>query len=84
MRLIIAFCLLSLRAFAADNPPTVVRTDCYVVRGTNAQALQASLAQRRPFAYNAHTEWYIDWNYAFLIKPDECTLRSFDVRVQIR
>ena len=84
MHLILLFCLLGTSAFASDAVTKVIRTDYYEVSGTNAAALLAAMKAHRPFTNNAYTDWYIDWNYEFLTRPNECVLRSFDIRVQIR
>jgi predicted secreted Zn-dependent protease len=68
----------------AKQTPNVIRTDFYEVRGTSAEALLASLNANRPFTNHASTEWRVDWNYDYLLKPNECVLRSFNVRVRVR
>ena len=68
----------------AKQISSVVRTDYYEVRGATAEALLASLRAHKRFTNYAATEWHIDWNYDYLLKPDECILRSFNVRVLIR
>jgi predicted secreted Zn-dependent protease len=84
MRILLVLCLLGIKALAGDEVAKVIRTDYYEVSGTNAEALLASMKEHRPYAHNAYTDWHIDWNYEFLIKSNECVLRSFDTRIQIR
>ena len=64
--------------------PNVIRTDFYEVRGVTAEALLASMSANRPYTNHASTEWRVDWNYDYLLKPNECVLRSFNVRVRVR
>jgi predicted secreted Zn-dependent protease len=68
----------------AKQIPSVIRTDYYEVRGATAEALLASMRVHQLSTNHASTDWHIDWNYECLIKPDECILRSFNVRVLIR
>ena len=68
----------------AKQIPNIIRTDYYEVRGATAPALLASMRANQPFAKHASTEWHVDWNYDWLLKPDECILRSFSVRVRVR
>ncbi|MGO8932047.1 MAG: DUF922 domain-containing protein [Limisphaerales bacterium] len=68
----------------ARQNPTILRTDYYKVRGTTAEALLASIKANRPFTTDASTEWRIDWNCEYLLKPDECILRSFSTQVRVR
>jgi predicted secreted Zn-dependent protease len=68
----------------ARQLPDSIRTDYYEVRGTNAEALLASMKARQPSSTHASTEWRIDWDYEWQQKPDECILRSFTTRVRVR
>jgi predicted secreted Zn-dependent protease len=67
-----------------EAAPTVYRTNYYEINGTNLAALFRSIDARSPFApYSDNTDWQIHWDYAFLFKPKQCVLRSFDVRVDV-
>jgi predicted secreted Zn-dependent protease len=68
----------------ARELPSNIRTDYYEVRGTNAEALLASMNAHGSSTNHASTQWRVDWDYDFVIKPDECILRSFSTRVRIR
>jgi predicted secreted Zn-dependent protease len=68
----------------ARQIPNIVRTDYYEVHGTSAAALLASMRANHPSTNHASTEWRIDWNCEYLLKPDECILRSFSTRVRVR
>jgi predicted secreted Zn-dependent protease len=68
----------------ARQIPNIIRTDYYKVRGITAEALLASMKANQPSTNHASTEWRIDWDYEYLIKPDECILRSFSTRVRVR
>jgi len=68
----------------ARQLPNIIRTDCYEVHGTNAEALLASMNPHQPSSTHASTEWRIDWNYECQQKSDECILRSFTTRVRVR
>lgn len=81
---ILVFVLCTADACAGEAVGKVVRTDYYEVRGTNVDSLLGAMQTSRPFTNNAFTEWFVDWNYEFLLKTDGCDLRSFDTRVQIR
>jgi predicted secreted Zn-dependent protease len=98
-RLIIAAGVVATLELAAQSAPALkapppretdrqisntLRTDYYEVRGTNAEALLASLKANQPSKNHASTDWRIDWNFEYLIKPDECILRSFSARVRVR
>ncbi len=72
------------RSTADDRVLLVVRKDFYTVEGDSASELLQSMKKRRPFNHNAYTDWHINWNYSFLIKPGKCQLTSFDVNVQVR
>ena len=84
MHLFLAFFLSTVCALADGKVTSVVRTDYYEVSGNDVQALVSSMKKQRYFSHNAYTEWYVDWNYEFLTKPEKCILQSFDTRVQIR
>jgi predicted secreted Zn-dependent protease len=63
---------------------TVYRTNYYEVNGTNLAALLRSIDARSPFSpCSDNTDWGVHWDYAFLFKPKECVLRSFDARVDV-
>jgi predicted secreted Zn-dependent protease len=64
--------------------PNVIRTEFYEVRGATVAALLASMSANQPFTNHASTEWRVDWSFEYLVKPDECILRSFNVRVRVR
>ena len=64
--------------------PYIARKDYYVVEGDSTPRIIQSMRTRRYFEHNAYTEWYVRWGYSFLTEPDECRLRHFDVRVEIR
>jgi predicted secreted Zn-dependent protease len=68
----------------ARQLPKIIRTDYYEVRGTNTEALLASMNGNRSSANHASTEWRIDWNYECQQKSDECILRSFTTRARVR
>ena len=68
----------------ARQIPNIIRTDYYEVRGTTAEALLASMNAYQPSTNHASTEWRIDWNCEYLLKPGECILRSFSTRVRVR
>jgi predicted secreted Zn-dependent protease len=68
----------------AKLTPNVIRTDFYEVRGATARELLASMSANRPYTKHASTEWRVDWKYDFLLKPNECVLRSFNVRVRVQ
>jgi predicted secreted Zn-dependent protease len=68
----------------ANQNPNVIRTDYYEVRGATAEALLAAMKANQPSTRHASTEWHVDWNYEYLLKRDECILRSLNVRVRVR
>ena len=68
----------------AKQIPNIIRTDYYEIRGASAEALLASMRANQPFTNHASTEWRVDWNYEYLLKPNECILRSLNVRVRVR
>ncbi|MCX6929710.1 MAG: DUF922 domain-containing protein, partial [Verrucomicrobia bacterium] len=64
--------------------PNVIRTDYYQVRGATAEALLASIRNNQPSTNHASTVWRINWDYDYQLKPDECILRSFKIRVVVQ
>ena len=68
----------------ARQIPNTIRTDYYEVHGTNAEALLASMRATHPSTNHASTEWRVDWNFEYQVKPDECILSSFSTRVRVR
>ena len=68
----------------ARQLPNSIRTDYYEVHGTTAEALLASMRATQPSTNHASTVWRIDWNFEYLLKPDECILSSFSARVRVR
>ena len=62
----------------------IIHTDFYEVRGTNAAALLASLRAHQMFTNHASTVWRVEWSFEYLPRPQECILRSFNVRVVVR
>jgi len=72
------------RSATAKAMPNVIHTDYYEINGATARELLASMRANQPFANYAATEWHVDWNYDCLLNPNECILRSFNVRVRVR